>query len=162
MVGELLLGVGGATAAVEVSTEGDFKVASPVTVPAGHSVWEDPQERSLNFPAHPDSLADSARWPKERLPRLSRPLGMPNCPRSIPIWLRSIRLSHQMSEPPAFRRVPLCSRFPWFQRPRTTPGRGITHGLHTTQTCGTSRYQRIQTGCRLPKNFCNKMRLSNS
>src|SRR6202048_198475 len=117
MGGELLLGGGGSTAAGEVSTEGDFKGASPVTVPAGHSVWEDPQEWSLNFPAHPDSLADSARWPKERLPWLSRPSGTPNCPRSIPIWLRSIRLSHQMSEPPAFRRVPLCSRFHWFSTP---------------------------------------------
>ena len=137
--------------------EGNFKVASPVTVRAGHSVWEDPQERSLNFPAHPDSLADSARWPKERLPWLSRPSGTPNCPRSIPIWLRSIRLSHQMSEPPAFRRVPLCSRLHWFQRPRTTPGRGITPGLLTTQTCGTSRQPRIQTGWPLAKTFWIKI-----
>jgi len=45
----------------------------------------------------------------------------------------------------------------WFQRPRTMPGRGITHGLLTTQTCGTSRQQRIQTGWRLAKTFWIKI-----
>jgi hypothetical protein len=90
-------------------------------------------------------------------PWLGRPSGKPNYPRSTPIWLRSIRLSHQMSEPPAFRRVPLCSRFHWFQRPRTTPGRGITPGLLTTQTCDRSRQQRIQTGWRPAKTFWIKI-----
>ena len=36
-----------------------------------------------------------------------------------------------MSESPAFRKAPRCSRIRWFQRPRTTPGRGITRGLLT-------------------------------
>jgi hypothetical protein len=44
---------------VEVSTAGDFMVASPVTVLAGHSVWEGTQCWSLIFTGHPDSLADS-------------------------------------------------------------------------------------------------------
>jgi hypothetical protein len=39
----LVLGVGVSTAAVEVSTAGDFMMASPVTVLAGHSVWEGTQ-----------------------------------------------------------------------------------------------------------------------
>src|SRR4029077_1077174 len=37
---------------------GDFMVASPVTVLAGHSVWEGTQQWSLILQGHPDSLAD--------------------------------------------------------------------------------------------------------
>src|SRR6478609_9993236 len=62
-----------------------------------------------------------------------------------------------MSESRAFQAARLSYRIHWFQRPRTRPGRGITHGLLTTQTWGTSRQQRIQTGWRLAKTFWIKI-----
>ena len=65
--------------------------------------------------------------------------------------------THRMSELRGFQADQLSCRILWFQRRRTTPGRRITHGLLTTQTCGTFRQQRIQTGWRLARTFWIKI-----